>query len=279
MRPLLKCFGGKGRIIQQIIKTAFPKKLTGFSTYFEPFLGGGGSFLEVLSRSDKDLPFVRCIAGDRNVDYVNVFQMVQAEDFLPDVLEHLDVHRKNDSEDYFYLIRSQVASLQAAEHAAAVIYLNRACFNGLWRVNKDKNMNTPWGKRKFSGISNSRLRECSKLLQKADIFCCDFEELLRQPGLGDFVYLDPPYLPSTNKKNSFSDYTSEGFGLESHLRLAHWLYRLNESGSLWALSGVDTEEYRDLYRNFKFKVIEAPRSGGSSASTRGLVPEIVVTNF
>ena len=166
-----------------------------------------------------------------------------------------------------------------AERGARLIFLNRTCFNGLWRVNKSGKFNVPFGRYTNPRIIDEEgLTEAARALAKAELVVGDFEQVTRTLGPGDFVYFDPPYVP-VSKSASFTSYASGGFGPAEQERLAAELTRLREAGVAAVLSNADTEATRALYQDFAMHRVTAARSINSQGARRGHVGELVVTSW
>lgn len=268
--PFLKWVGGKRQLMNEI-EPLIPSKI---STYYEPFIGGGAVFLNQQPK--------RAVINDYNDELINVYKMVR--DNVEELIEDLATH-ENESE-YFYKIRLQdreegFDELSALKRASRVIYLNKTCFNGLYRVNSSGEFNTPFGRYKSPNIVNEPvLRAVSKYLQNNDIqlLSGDFEDALKGARKGAFVYLDPPYDP-LSKSSNFTGYVEGGFGSDQQERLRDTCIKLHQKGVNFLLSNSATPFIKDLYQDFEIIEVGAKRHINSVASKRGEVTEVLVRNY
>lgn len=268
--PFLKWVGGKRQLMNEI-EPLIPSKI---STYYEPFIGGGAVLLNQQPK--------RAIVNDYNSELINVYKMVR--DHVEELIEDLATH-ENESE-YFYRIRVQdreegFENLSALKRASRVIYLNKTCFNGLYRVNSSGEFNTPFGRYKSPNIVNEPvLRAVSRYLQNNDIelLSGDFEDALKGARKGAFVYLDPPYDP-VSKSSNFTGYVEGGFGSDQQERLRDVCMKLHQKGVNFLLSNSATPFIKDLYKDFEIIEVGAKRHINSVASKRGEVTEVLVRNY
>lgn len=268
--PFLKWVGGKRQLMNDI-EPLIPSKI---STYYEPFIGGGAVFLNQQPK--------RAVINDYNAELINVYKMVR--DYVEELIEDLATH-ENESE-YFYRIRGQdreegFESLSALKRASRVIYLNKTCFNGLYRVNSSGEFNTPFGRYKSPNIVNEPvLRAVSKYLQSNNIelLSGDFEDALKGARKGAFVYLDPPYDP-VSKSSNFTGYVEGGFGVDQQERLRDVCIKLDQKGVKFLLSNSATPLIKSLYKDFEIIEVGAKRHINSVASKRGEVTEVLVRNY
>ena len=268
--PFLKWVGGKRQLMNDI-EPLIPSKI---STYYEPFIGGGAVLLNQQPK--------KAVVNDYNAELINVYKMVR--DHVEELIEDLATH-ENESE-YFYRIRVQDSeegfeNLSALKRASRVIYLNKTCFNGLYRVNSSGEFNTPFGRYKSPNIVNEPvLRAVSKYLQNNDIdlLSGDFEDALKGVRKGAFVYLDPPYYP-ISKSSNFTGYVEGGFGSDQQERLRDVCIKLHQKGVNFLLSNSATPFIKDLYKDFEIIEVEAKRQINSVASKRGEVTEVLVRNY
>ncbi|WP_207401751.1 DNA adenine methylase [Psychrobacter pygoscelis] len=268
--PFLKWVGGKRQLINEI-EPLIPTKI---STYYEPFVGGGAVF---LNRQPK-----KAIINDYNAELINVYETIR--DNVELLIEELSKH-KNEAE-YFYSIRALdrqegFDALSSVKRASRVIYLNKTCFNGLYRVNSSGEFNTPFGRYKNPNIINETvLRAVSNYLNESNItfMSGDFEEALKGARKGSFVYLDPPYDP-VSKSSNYTGYTEGGFDREEQLRLREVCRRLDSKGIKFLLSNSATPFIKDLYQDYEIIEVGASRSINSVASKRGEVSEVLVRNY
>ena len=250
--PFVKWAGGKRSLIPDLAQH-FPERI---GSYWEPFVGGGAVFFTFANRID------RAHLSDTNEELVIAYQMVRNQ--VEGLIEALRVHERKHGESSYYLKVRKQEPESPLEIAARFIYLNKTCFNGLYRVNSKGRFNVPKGRYKSPGICNpERLRTASKVLQKTTIRLGDFERVV-VPQDGDFVYCDPPY------DGCFTDYTAGGFTLEDQNRLRNAANQWVRDGATVLASNADTPLIRKLYKG-KFNLQEAtvPRSIAGTVSSRG----------
>ena len=253
-RPILKWAGGKTQMLGDLL----PKVPNSYGRYIEPFFGGGAMFFALQPES--------AIIADSNPELINMYQEVA--NHADNVIQYLKQY-ENTSE-MFYAVRSQEwTTLPKAEAAARTIFLNRTCYNGLYRVNKHGQFNVPYGKYKNPKICDEAgLRAASEALKKADILCGDYLLVLEhhaQPG--DFVFLDPPYLP-VSEYADFKRYTKEQFYEEDHVELSKVIMALHERGCHVILTNSNHPLVHELYAPFNIDVIQTKRHISCNGSTR-----------
>lgn len=261
-KPFLKWAGGKTQLLDEL-KNKAPKK---FSRYIEPFIGGGAMFFSMGPRAG--------LIADSNPDLINVYQCLS--DNVDQVIEHL--HTFKNTESYFYKIRKLVSTDLEKEYAAArMIYLNRTCYNGLYRVNKKGEFNVPYGRYKNPRICQTEtLRAASQALQDVEIICGDYKDVLAKSAKpGDFVFLDPPYLP-VSKYADFKRYTKERFYEEDHRDLAEEVARLQKLGCYVLLTNSNHPLAYELYEPYELEVVNTRRNISSKANGR-TGEDIIVT--
>jgi len=261
--PFLKWAGGKSSLLPELLKhvPARPRR------YHEPFVGGGALFFAVAPR--------RARISDSNAELIHCY--LQVRDAVYAVLDALARHVYEKA--HFAQVRAlDPLLLSPAARAARFIYLNKTCFNGLWRVNRAGRFNVPIGRYKNPRFHDpAALINASHALRGVEIDCAHFEEALVKAGPGDFVYLDPPYDP-VSATASFAGYTAGGFGWEDQKRLARACISLNRRGVRFLLSNSATDRVRELYRGFEQRRVRAPRFINSRAEGRGHVDELLVFN-
>lgn len=275
-RPFLKWAGGKNKLIPQY-ERFFPKE---FNTYYEPFLGGGAVFFHLKQTR----PEFKAVLTDINADLINVYRCVKSnvDELLEILKEHQIKHENNDCPNkskyvhYYYYIRENSYNT-SLEKAARMIYLNRTCFNGLYRVNPKGKFNVPMGKYKNPKIYNPELlHSASEALQYAEIEVRDFKEVLNYArNSDDFVYFDPPYYP-LNSTSEFTAYTSASFSKEDQIKLKEVFAQLASQGVKVLLSNSECEFIQELYKDFEIEKILAPRYINSNANKRGMISEVLV---
>jgi DNA adenine methylase len=265
-RPFIKWAGGKSQLLPEMAKLFPPKDQIG--RYFEPFLGGGAVFFY--------LQHPKSFLSDTNRELVELYDTVKND--VEKLIKALKPHKNE--HDYFYEIRSQNPdSLSSIERAARFIYLNKTCFNGLYRVNSKGGFNVPFGRYKNPAICDAEgLRAASAALQNAKITYGDFQSVLEKAKTTDFIYFDQPYQP-LNKTSSFTSYTSGGFGEKEQRQLAELYKELSNRGCFVMLSNSDTPLIRELYKDFCINEIQASRAINSNGSGRGKITELLVINY
>ena len=272
-KPFVKWAGGKRQIIDKL-KKCVPEE---FGTYFEPFVGGGALLFELSPR--------KAVINDYNEELMNVFECIKDENRFSKMCSELNKHEANHSEEYYYLIRNvdrdkaKYKKMVDYKRAARTIYLNKACFNGLYRVNSKNEFNVPFGKKvkvnTYEG-QNLGIIHAYLNLNEIDILNTDFEEAVKDAKKGDFIYFDPPYDSETS---TFNSYTEEGFGKEQQARLARVFKELDARGCYVMLSNHNTTLVNELYKDYNIHVISAKRNINSNGNKRGKVEEVIVTNY
>lgn len=261
----MKWAGGKTRLLGALRASLPPK---GFKRYFEPFLGGGAFFFD-LSPSEAFL-------GDSNPELLNCYEVVRENP--EDLIGALQGFRL--SEAAFYKVRAaEPENLSKMARAARLIYLNKTCYNGLYRVNRQGRFNTPFGR--YSSVKlvdADNLRAASRTLRKARLFCVDYRQLLEFADKGDFVYLDPPYVP-VGKFSDFKRYTKEQFYASDHERLAQEFTKLAARGCFVLLSNSFHKQTSRLYSGFEQRVVQMPRFVNCKGEGRGQVKELLISNY
>ncbi len=261
--PFIKWVGGKTSLLPELLKHV-PAKI---KRYHEPFVGGGALFFAVQPK--------RAVLCDANPELTHCY--AQVRDDVAGVLDFLARHVYE--QEHFTAVRAlDPLNLEPAERAARFIYLNKTCFNGLWRVNKSGRFNVPIGRYKDPRFCDpTTLIRASNALKGVEIKNVIFEEALSMTAPGDFVYLDPPYDP-ISPTASFTSYTKEGFGWEAQERLAAACASLNRRGVRFLLSNSATPRIRELYKGFEQRLIHCARAVNSKADARGGVDEVLVFN-
>ena len=263
----LKWAGGKRRIIDQIAPT-FPKEV---NRYFEPFLGAGAMFFYVKQKHNIEY----CEISDINKDLINTFKSVR--DNPEELIKHLKHFKKNNSKEFYYKTRERFNKnwIRGIRRSATFIYLNKTCYNGLYRVNSKNEFNVPYGKYKNPEIFDKKtILEASKLLKDVKIKCQDYRGILSRVRKSDLVYLDPCYDPI--KKTSFANYTPKRFSEIDRIELAKFMGQLREKKVEARLSNNDLPEIRKLYINYKILPIFSSRSINSDANGRGRIKELLI---
>lgn len=274
LKPIVKWAGGKTQLIDDIEKL-LPNT---FNQYFEPFVGGGALLF--------NLKPPKVVLNDFNSELIKTytcFKDKKSFDVLIDVLER---HEQQHSEEYYLEIRKLDRSerfneLTKEEIAGRFLYLNKACFNGLYRVNSKGYFNVPSAKReKVKIFDENNFSALFEYFNNNDIqiLNTDFEEAVNDAKKGDLVYFDPPY-DTYDDKDSFTSYSKNGFGKDEQLRLANVFKRLDKKGVKLMLSNHNTPYINELYKDFKITIVLAKRMINSKANGRGNVEEVIVTNY
>lgn len=275
VKPVLKWAGGKRQLMPQILEY-IPKK---FGRYYEPFVGGGALFFELQNS--------KSTINDFNTELILTYKSIR--DNLDQLVQLLKQHEQNNSSEYYYEIREWdrngiIDNKNNVERAARFIYLNKTGFNGLFRVNSQNQMNTPYGRYKNPAIVNAEiLTAVSEFLNdpKVEILNGDFEEAVKNAKRGDFVYFDPPYAPLVDDKKSFVGYTLNGFDAKEQERLRDLFNALTNKGVKVMLSNSSVPYIHDIYSEYKDTTIVVPakRSINSKSSGRGKVDEVLIMNY
>lgn len=266
--PIVKWVGGKRQLMFELLKN-MPEN---YNRYFEPFIGGGALFFEL----QPDNAYI----SDMNEELINLYKVVRdnVDELVADLQKH-DI-----SKEYFIKIRNidrteEYENWSAVQKASRFIYLNRTCFNGMYRVNSKGEFNVPFGHYKNPRILNeNNLINCSNLLQKTEIKHADFSEILKVVKKGDFVYFDPPYVP-LSETSSFTSYTKDGFDMDMQFKLRDICDELDSMGVKFLLSNSDTKLVNELYKNYNIKKVFASRQINANADGRGKITEVLVRNY
>jgi len=266
--PIVKWVGGKRQLMLELQKN-MPEN---YNRYFEPFIGGGALFFYL----QPDNAYI----SDMNEELINLYQVVRdnVEELITDLQKH------NISKEYFMDIRNmdrteEYKNWSDIQKASRFIYLNRTCFNGMYRVNSQGQFNVPFGHYKNPRIvDENNLINCSNLFQRTEIKHADFSEILKKVKKGDFVYFDPPYVP-LNETSSFTSYTKDGFDLDMQLNLRDVCDELDSMGVKFLLSNSDTQFVNELYENYNIKKVFASRQINANADGRGKITEVLVRNY
>jgi DNA adenine methylase len=269
----VKWAGGKTQLISQY-KKLFPHN---FSNYFEPFLGSGAVFFYIKQIYNPP----KCYISDINEDLINTFKMVKEK--TDELIQLLKKYKaENHSKESFYEKREAFNEVtDRLEKASLLIYLNKTCFNGLYRVNSKGEFNVPFGEYKNPAIlQEDKLRKASRLLKNVEIEVASFERVLDKAKEKDFIYFDPPYFP-LSKTSSFTSYQNDAFMEEEQKRLCEVFKQLDKRGCFVMLSNSDAPFIKGLYKNNGFKIItvKARRAISCVGTGRGKINEIVVKNY
>ena len=272
-KPFVKWAGGKRQIMNEI-KKYLPET---YNTYYEPFVGGGAVFFEIAPK--------KAVLNDYNNELMNVFECIKDEVKFEKMCNELNHHETNHSEEYYYEIRNKdrdknkFNKIVDYKRAARTIYLNKACFNGLYRVNSKNEFNVPFGKKEkvntYEG-QNLGIVHCILNFNDVTLLSTDFEEAVSKAKKGDFIYFDPPYDSYTE---TFNGYTEDGFGKDEQVRLSELFKKLDKKGCYVMLSNHNTKLINDLYKDYNIHVIQAQRNINANGKKRGKVEEVIITNY
>jgi DNA adenine methylase len=291
-KPFLKWAGGKTQLIP-VIKRTLPKKIfVDEFTYIEPFVGSGAVLFWML----REFPNLKkAVINDINADLINTYKIIAEHPKA--LISHLRVFQNefqefaNNSEGrkaYYYEKRELYNTRNEGNdlHAALFIFLNRTCFNGLYRVNKKNGFNVPMGSYKTPTIlDENNIFEVSEALQKVEILCGDYQETLNFTNEKSLFYFDPPYKP-LNETSSFNSYSKDEFGDSEQIRLRDFCKTLNVLGHSWILSNSDVAGkdlndtfFDDIYNEFNIQRVNAKRSINANPEKRGELTELLITNY
>ncbi|MCB9148097.1 MAG: DNA adenine methylase [Caldilineaceae bacterium] len=269
--PFVKWVGGKRQLLTEI-EQYLPRQ---FTTYYEPFVGGGALLFHLQPG--------KAVINDNNDELINLYLVIKndPDELIQDLKNHVN------DEDYYYEIRGLdrdkciYNKLSMVQRASRIIFLNKTCYNGLFRVNSSGEFNSPFGRYKNPNIVNEiTIRAVSNYLRKNDvcILKTDYEKSLAKIRKGSFVYFDPPYDPVSNSAN-FTGYTKSGFDRNEQERLKRLCDKLNDAGVKFLLSNSSTEFIRQLYKDYDISIVKANRAVNSKASGRGKIAEVLVRNY
>ena len=285
-KPFLKWAGGKGQLLAEI-ESRLPQDIkTGeIDTYVEPFVGGGAVFFHLAQRYEN---IKRFYLFDINNDLANCYNAIKNDvESLIDELEKLENDflplTKSLRKDFYYRVRKE---FNCDRSPAKLIFLNKNCYNGLYRVNRKDKFNVPFGYYKNPTICDAEnLESVLQVLQKAEIICADFEKSDKYIDDKTFVYFDPPYRP-LSPTASFTSYSKDNFNEENQIRLAEFCRRIDAKGATLLLSNSDPKNedatdhfFDDHYKEFNIKQVKAIRAINCKASGRGQINELLITNY
>jgi DNA adenine methylase len=277
-KPFLRWAGGK-RTLAPLIEQTFPFEFRGTNnSFFEPFVGGGALNLYLGNRNLRNyVPGSSLYINDLNPDLIITYKVIR--DSVEDLIKTLKAFSAKLGKEDFIRMREYNPTSEI-KRAARFIYLNKTCFNGLWRVNGKGEFNVPWGKLKNPKIFDAgELRVVSLRLQKSKISCTNFTTAVSEAKKGDLVYFDPPYIPLSSSA-SFSKYAKDDFGVMDHFALAGVIQGLNSKGVHVVLSNSDTPLSREIYGSLlELKQINVNRSISASSASRISVNELIGVNF
>ncbi|MCM1261133.1 MAG: Dam family site-specific DNA-(adenine-N6)-methyltransferase [Butyrivibrio sp.] len=270
--PFVKWAGGKRQLLDRISER-MPKS---FNNYFEPFIGGGAVLFELQPQ--------KAVINDINSALINAYKIIcdKPQDFIREI-KKLDSEMWEDGKKYYYSLRDHYNDKLMKEEfdvelAALFVFINKHCFNGLYRVNGKGVFNVPYNNSRGETVNDTSILETSEYLKNVEILTGDFEEACRGAKKGDFIFFDSPYAPLN--PTSFESYTKEGFDVESHKRLACLFDELTKRGCFCMLTNHNTEFINELYGNkgYKIDVVSVKRSINSDASKR-TGEEVIIYNY
>ncbi|NPA10781.1 MAG: DNA adenine methylase [Epsilonproteobacteria bacterium] len=275
-KPFVKWAGGKRQLIPELLKY-IPGN---FNNYFEPFAGGGALFFELYNLGilkDKQV-----FLFDNNKELINSYEVIKNAPY--ELIEKLKEFKSKHNKYFYYQIReldrsANYKTLDKITKAARFIYLNKTCFNGLYRVNKKGYFNVPMGSYKDPKIvDENNILLASKALQNTTIKHCDYKDVLHYTQKNDFIYFDPPYFP-LNKTSNFTSYTQGDFLEKEQIELFNTFNTLSQKGCFVLQSNSDTDFINNLYKNFKIQKILANRAINSKGNKRGKITEVLIRNY
>jgi DNA adenine methylase len=272
-RPFIKWAGGKSQLLDDLARY-FPHR---FSTYFEPFLGGGAVFFYLVEKR----PSFHAVLSDLNKELIDTYRVIKGS--VEELINLLKAHKTNyhrSPKEYYYKIRN-IDPTDIVERAARLIFLNKTCYNGLYRVNKQGKFNVPFGRYKNPEVYNSEnLRVISQVLNytDAELLTLDFQKATENAKKDDFIYFDPPYQP-VSATASFTSYTNSGFPFEEQGRLADWFRELDKRGCKVLLSNSDSKEIRAIYAGYRIKTVAANRAISCKGDKRKGYTELIISNY
>lgn len=274
LHPIVKWAGGKTQIIEKLLAKC-PKK---FNKYYEPFVGGGALYFSLMPE--------KAVINDTNRELIAVYKCLRSKTMYEKMIQKIDEYVLSHSEENYYKVRDidrkpEFKQFKLFEKAARTIYINKTCFNGLYRVNAKGYFNVP-----FNGNLNPNCYEKENIdsvhefmkKTKPVILMKDFEKAVATAQKGDFVYFDPPY-DTLDDKNSFTTYTKDSFGKPEQERLAKLFKELSNKGVYVMASNHNTKFVNELYAGFNIEVVQARRSINAKGDGRGKVEEVIITNY
>ncbi len=275
-QPFIKWVGGKRGLLEQILPL-FPKE---FNNYYEPFIGGGAAFFELFSKGLLDGKKV--ILSDINNELVNAYNIVKNNPY--ELISNLKNYKKQHNKEFYYKIREldrkeNYKKLSNLERAIRFIYLNKTCFNGLYRVNKKGCFNTPIGSYKNPNIADRDvILSASEALQNVTIKQQSFKDILKEAQKDDLVYFDPPYYP-LNDTSNFTSYDSNCFLEDEQFELFEIFDKLADNDVKVVQSNSDTDFINELYKKYDINIVQANRFINSKSNGRGKITEVLMRNY
>ena len=292
IKPFLKWAGGKGQILNKI-RPLYPKELgSKINKYIEPFIGGGAVFFDVVTNYKLDT----YIINDINKELINTYKAIQQDinsllGYLSNITSYYKQLSIDDKDLFYYSIRKKYNNIIIdksinIEKAALFIFLNKTCFTGLYRVNRNNQFNVPTGKYKNPTIyDEENLLNISQILQKVEILCGDFSTVYNHIESNTFIYIDPPYRPLT-KTSSFTNYSTYLFDDKEQIRLSTFINEADKKGAYVLASNSDPKNtsendlfFDELYSSKNIIRIEAQRAINSNPLRRGKITELIISNY
>ena len=261
----IKWPGGKKWLIPLLLNIC-PQQ---FGTYYEPFLGGGSVYFALEPK--------QAVISDINAELINLYQIMRDE---PQKLAELMLeHQRFHNSQYYYKVRMQIPE-DKIKQAARTLYLNRTCFNGMYRVNKAGRFNVPIGTKKNCAYDIETFTDISKKLVDAQIFCCDFAQSIQKAGMGDLIFVDPPYTVAKNQ-DAFIKYNQKLFEWTDQVRLFDELNEAKKRGSYIVLTNVKHNTIEEMYKKegYYVKTLERTSNIAGKVDKRGIVKELIITSF
>lgn len=291
-KPFLKWAGGKTQLISEIEKSLPTNIVNSKFTYIEPFVGSGAVLFWMLN----NFPNIKyAVINDINEDLINTYRIIASKPneliSILQILQNEFYNLEDDSDEkaFYYYQKRELYNTRKEEkttQAALFIFLNRTCFNGLYRVNKNNGFNVPMGRYKNPKICNEiNIFAVSEALQRVEILCGDYEQTLEQANTKSFFYFDPPYKP-LSETSSFNSYSKDVFNDDEQIRLRDFCSKLDSIGHNWILSNSDVKGkdindnfFDDIYANFAITRVKARRSINANPEKRGELNELLITNY
>ena len=268
-KPFIKWVGGKSKFLKEYQIYYPPKSFNPLkNTYYEPFVGGGAIFFSLQPR--------HAVLSDTNEELITTYKVIKRK--VKELIQSLKKYKNTKS--YFLKVRAtDPKTLTDVEVASRFIYLNRACFKGVYRVNTKGGFNVPYGYNKNPKICDEEnLKNVSKVLKHVKLRSSSYEKVIEKAKKGDFIYFDPPYYPAS-KTSNFTHYTKNRFNEKEQINLFNLFKGLDQRGCFVMLSNSDTEFVRNLYKGFNIKRVHTRRIINSKMAGRGEVSELVIRNY
>lgn len=273
-KPIVKWAGGKRQLIDRLLEL-MPDS---YETYFEPFIGGGALLFELMP--------TKAIINDVNEELLSIYKCLGNESDFNSMIKDLEAHEKKHSEEHYYQVREEdrapdYSKMPIWKKASRAIYLNKSCFNGLYRVNSQGYFNVPSGKKqKVQTYDKDNIIKLHNYFMSGSVTVMsgDFTKAVESAKIGDFVYFDPPYDP-LDDKDTFTSYTKFNFTKDDQRRLSDLFKELTSRGVKIMLSNHNTKFINELYKGFNINIVNAKRMINSDSNGRGNVEEVIITNY